>query len=73
MIMAADLFTWREEAEAAKRAQEAEEARAAALRRYRIAPRGAVRTREARLAEATRHALEAEVRLAQLQAQGRPE
>ncbi|WP_331540385.1 hypothetical protein [Phenylobacterium sp.] len=68
-----DLFTWREEADAAKRVAQAEEARAAAERARRYAPHGEVRARQARLEAATRAALAAEVELARIQAAGRPE
>lgn len=68
----ADLFTWREEADAAKAVAAAEAARAAAERKARIAPHGEVRNRRARLEAATLAALQAEVRLERLRQEGRP-
>lgn len=59
----ADLFTWRDEVEAAAHVRAAEEARAAAERAARFAPHGQVQARRERLKEATAAALRAEVEL----------
>lgn len=56
-----DLFTWRDEAEAAKAVEAAEAERAAALRKAKVAPHGQVETRRQRLQAATQAALAAEV------------
>lgn len=68
----ADLFTWREEVEAAQRVAQAEAERASAERSCRYAPHGQVRARQARLQAATAEALAAEIRLARLRAEGQP-
>lgn len=70
--MALDLFTWREEADAAAKVAAAEAARAAAQRKAAFAPIGTKREREARLQAATVEALRAEVALTQVQQQARP-
>jgi hypothetical protein len=62
-----DLFTWSDEAEAAKAVAAAEAAREEAARRARFAPHGEVAIRRARLAQATHAALEAEALLARIQ------
>jgi len=62
-----DLFTWSDEADAAKAVEEAEEARLAALRKARCAPHGEVQTRRQRLQQATAAALAAEVELRRIQ------
>lgn len=71
-MSAPDLFSWRDEAEAAKAVAAAESARLAAERKLRIAPHGEVRSRQARLQAATAEALKAEIRLERLQRGGRP-
>jgi hypothetical protein len=63
----ADLFTWREEAEAAQRVAEAQAARVRACEARRLAPHGEVRIRQQRLEEATLAALQAERELAAVQ------
>lgn len=65
-----DLFSWRDEADAAERAAQAEAARVEAQRAVLRAPHGKVQTRRAQLEEATRAALEAEVQLKRLQERG---
>jgi len=67
VIAVADLFTWRDESEAAQRVAQAEAARAEAERRVRCAPHGEVQVRRERLAQATREALAAETALARIQ------
>lgn len=62
-----DLFTWRDEDDAAAAVRAAEEARATAARKARVAPHGAVQARRDRLREATHQALLAEVALARVQ------
>lgn len=71
--MTVDLFTWREEADAAAVVVQAEEVRAAAMRAVQYAPHGQLRARQARLQEATNAWLRAVVALKLVQAQGRPE
>lgn len=61
-----DLFTWRDEAEAARAVEAAEAARLAAERKARYAPHGQVQTRRQRLQEATAAALAAEVELTRI-------
>lgn len=61
-----DLFAWRDQADAAAAVTAAEDDRAAALKRYRFAPRGTVRDREQRALEATAEALRAEISLDQV-------
>jgi hypothetical protein len=68
-MSAQDLFTWRDEADAAQRVAEAEEARAAALRKARCAPHGEVQNRRQRLQDATLQALAAEIALQRIQGQ----
>ena len=68
----ADLFTWREEAEAAAKVAAAEAERAQAARSRRYAPHGEIRTRQARLEAATAEALRAEIALTRLRAEDRP-
>lgn len=58
-----DLFSWREEADAAAAVAAAEGARAEAERRAHYAPRGTKAQREAQLRAATIEALRAEVAL----------
>lgn len=62
-----DLFTWRDEAEAAADLQQAEEARALAARKARVAPHGEMQTRRQRLKEATHAQLAAELVLRRVQ------
>lgn len=62
-----DLFTWSDEAEAAKAAAEAEEARALAVKKALCAPHGALQARRALARQATLQALQAEVELARIQ------
>ncbi len=69
--MARDLFTWREEAEAAAEVAKAEEARALAERKLHCAPHGAVEARRRRLQAATMEALAAEVRLQRIRREAR--
>ena len=66
-MSAVDLFAWRDEADAAKEVAAAEDARAEAERARRCAPHGQVRIRQQRLEEATLAALQAELRLAEIQ------
>lgn len=68
----ADLFTWRDEADAAERVAELEAQRAAARRARSFAPHGQVRTREEKLQAATLDALRAEVELARLRRREQP-
>ncbi|WP_374569665.1 hypothetical protein [Phenylobacterium sp.] len=68
----ADLFTWREEADAAQAVAAAEALRALAERKRRVAPHGEVRNRQARLEAATAAALRAEVELERVQREERP-
>ena len=58
-----DLFTWREEADAAAAVAAAKAARAEAERRVRFAPRGTKVEREATLRAATLNALRADIAL----------
>lgn len=67
----ADLFTWREEAEAAEKVAQAEALRAHAERSCRYAPHGQIRARRARLQAATAEALAAEIALQRLREEGR--
>jgi len=67
-----DLFTWRDEADAAERVAQAEAERQAAERARRYAPHGEVGRRQAKLQAATLAALQAEVELARVQRSGRP-
>jgi hypothetical protein len=69
--MAADLFTWRDEADAAECVAQAEAARQAAERARRYAPHGEVGRRQRRLEEATITALRAELELIRLRREGR--
>ena len=62
-----DLFAWRDEAEAAQAVAVAEDVRAEAERARRFAPHGQVRIRQERLEAATRAALQAAQRLAEIQ------
>jgi hypothetical protein len=66
MTGGADLFSWRDEADAAAAAAAAEAARGQAERRARFAPRGTKVHREAVLRAATHDALRAEVALSRL-------
>jgi hypothetical protein len=67
--MSADLFHWRDEADAAEAVERAEAARAQALRRAHFAPHGTVAERRRRAQEATAAALAAEVRAARIKDQ----
>ncbi len=70
-MSAEDLFSWREEADAAAVVAQAEEVRAQAQRALHYAPHGQVRTRQARLQAATAEALRAELELARIQREGK--
>jgi hypothetical protein len=70
-MSAQDLFTWRDEADAAARVVEAEEARVAAERAARFAPHGHVLERREKLRLATLAALAAELELKRIQEHGR--
>ncbi|MFN3513438.1 MAG: hypothetical protein ACK41C_10355 [Phenylobacterium sp.] len=59
----ADLFSWREEAEAEARKAAAAEIRAQAAMKARVAPHGQVRARQDQLKAATLEALRAELAL----------
>lgn len=62
-----DLFTWSDEAEAAAELAKAEEARALAARKAKVAPHGEVQARRAKLQAATHQQLAAELELARIQ------
>lgn len=66
-----DLFSWREEADAAAAADAAKAARAQAELKVRFAPRGTKVEREALLRAATLNALRADIALERAKA-GRP-
>lgn len=66
-----DLLTWREEADALAGLDAAREAWAVAARKARCAPHGELFARRARLAQATRALLEAELLLARVRRVGR--
>ena len=66
----ADLFTWREEADAAAQVVAAEEARAAAEQKARFAPKGTKQERDARLRAATIASLQACAQLAKVRQGG---
>ncbi|MDZ4370212.1 MAG: hypothetical protein U1C74_02165 [Phenylobacterium sp.] len=62
-----DLFSWSDEAEAAKAVEAAEAERLAALKKALYAPHGEVQTRRQRVQAATAAALAAEIELARIQ------
>lgn len=68
----ADLFTWREEADAAAQVVAAEAARAAAEQKARFAPKGTKQQREAHLRAATIASLLACAELAKVRQRDRP-
>ncbi len=70
-MSAPDLFTWREEAEAAAAVREAEAVRAQAALKAKYPPHGSAQARRAELARATREALLAEVELQRVHRVGR--
>lgn len=68
----ADLFTWREEADAAAEVVAAEAARAAAEQKARFAPKGTKQQRDAQLRAATIASLRACAELVKARQGGRP-
>lgn len=68
----ADLFTWREEADATAQVAAAEALRAAAEQKARFAPKGTKQQREAQLRAATIASLQACADLVRARQGGRP-